>query len=262
MQLNDQHVFITGGGSGIGLALAREFLARGNRVTICGRSAAKLQQAAVENPGLDFIVADISGEGGLRLIAEELSGRLGSVSILVNNAASGDAYCLRRDPEAFLRMEQELATDLLAPMRLTRLFLPQLKGRKNPAVVNITSGYALWPCPVLPGYSVSKAGLRAFTRILRAQLRGTGIRVFEVLPPLVDTSLVSRVMQRKLTPAKVAAATLAGMAHDCAEICIGEVRLLRLGNRFWPWLTDRIMMRYPIPVSDLEQLYPPGDDHR
>ena len=254
MQLRDQHVFITGGGSGIGLALAQAFLVRGNRVTICGRNADRLEQAGAANPGLEFFVADIATENGLHAVAAELQGRLGTVSILVNNAAIGESYCLRHTPDAFSRLEAELATGLLAPLRLCRMFLPQLSARQDTAIVNISSAYALWPCPVLPGYSVAKSGFRAFTKILRAHTRATPCKIFEVLPPLVDTKLVNWVDKPKITPAKVAAKTLNGMARDKEEIIIGEVNLLCLGLRLWPWLTDQVMARYPMTLRDLDRI--------
>lgn len=255
MRLTGHHIFITGGGSGIGLAMARAFLARGNRVTVCGRDGGKLEQAARENPGLATLVADIARPEGLALIAAELAGPLQSVSILVNNAAVGDAYCLRRDPAAVSRLEQDLATDLLGPIRLTGLFLPTLLRQPEAAVVNVTSGFALWPCAVVPGYSTAKGGLRAFTGVLRRQLAASRIRVFEVLPPLVATALVRQVDTRKITPEQVAKATLDGMAGERLEICIGEVRLLRWGLRFCPWLVERIMLRYPVAQRELDRLY-------
>lgn len=256
MRLSDQHVFITGGGSGIGLALARGFLARGNRVTICGRHTERLEQAAAVNPGLEFFVADIATENGLHAVAAEMQGRLDTVSILVNNAAIGESYHLGRTPDAFSRLEAELATDLLAPLRLCRLFLPQLTARQDTAIVNISSAYALWPCPVLPGYAVAKSGLRAFTRILRAHTRGMSCKIFEVLPPLVDTRLVDWVDNSKITPAEVAEKTLGGMAKGKEEIIIGEVNLLCLGLRLWPWLTDQVMARYPMTLRDLDRINP------
>lgn len=260
MELVGHHVFITGGGSGIGLALAREFLKTGNRVTICGRDPDKLERAVQENPGLEMLRADISQQQGLELIEQELAGRLSSVSILINNAAVGHAYCMLRDDNPFEKMELELQTDLMAPIRLTRVFLPTLLSREHAAVVNVTSGFAVWPCSSLPGYSTAKGGLHAFTRVLRNQLKQTSIKVFEVLPPMVETEMVKESNAKKISTDQVVAATFAGMRRDRGEIPIGEVKLMRLVGGLFPGLLDWILRRYPIGLKELERVYVKGKE--
>lgn len=262
MELTGHHVFITGGASGIGLALARGFLTRGNRVTVCGRNAAKLQSAARQNPGLEILQADLSREEDLHRLEQERERSLQSVSILVNNAAIGSAYCLLRDEKAFSKIEEELATNLTAPIRLTGIFLPVLLARQNAAVVNVTSGFATWPCATVPGYSVSKGAMKAFSRVLRTQLRRQGLKVFEVQPPMVETELVRDSGARKISPERVAAATFNGMQRNRYEICIGEVRLMRFCAGLWPGLLDGILRRYPMALKQLEKLYPQSDDQR
>ena len=262
MELADHHVFITGGASGIGLALAREFLKRGNRVTVCGRDFGKLIGAARDNPGLQTLQADLSRDEDLRKIEKEIDGSLKSVSILVNNAAIGEAYCLLRDQTAFIKMEAELTTNLLAPIRLTRIFLPVLLARNNAAVVNVTSGFAAWPCATVPGYSVSKGGLKAFSRVLRNQLKESGVKVFEVLPPMVETTLVRDSGARKISPDRVAAATISGMQRNRGEICIGEVKMIRFCAGIFPGLLDWVIRRYPMALKELDRRYPRMGDHK
>ena len=255
MELVGHHVFITGGASGIGLALAREFLKTGNRVTVWGRDTDKLERAVRDNPGLDSLKVDISQKGGLELITRELTGRLSSVSILVNNAAVGNAYCLLRDESPFEKIEAELLTNLLAPIRLTKIFLPVLLNQDHAAVVNVTSGYAVWPCTSLPGYSTAKGGLHAFTRVLRNQLKNTGVKVFEVLPPMVETEMVKESRAKKISPEAVVAATFSGLRRNRWEIAIGEVRLMRFVGGIAPRLLDWILRRYPISLKELDRLY-------
>jgi len=263
MELTGQHVFITGGGSGIGLALATALLQRGNRVTVCGRNPEKLLRAAQENPGLETLQVDLSREEGLQQIRTELDGALKSVSILVNNAAVGRAYSLLLDADAACDLEAELATNLMVPIRLTQMFLPVLMARDRAAVVNMTSGFAVWPSAVVPGYSVAKGGLTAFSRILRNQLRETGVKVFEVQPPLVETDLVKEASARKMPPEKVAAIALAGIQRDHFEIRIGVVRLMPFCAGVVPWFLDWVLRRYPFKLKDLPRLYaPPGKNQR
>lgn len=260
MKLVGHHVFITGGASGIGLALAREFQKSGNRVTVCGRDDEKLKRAVQENQGLEAIKVDITQDEGLRQIEKELEGRLRTVSILINNAAIGNAYCFLRDQDPVTKIEAELSTNLLSPIRLTRAFLPILLAHENAAVVNITSGFAAWPCSTLPGYSVSKSGLKAFTRVLRNQLKHTSVKVFEVLPPMVETDMVKDSGARKISPQKVVAATFAGMRKNRGEICIGEVRLIRFFAGLLPGFLDWVLRRYPVGLKELDRVYRHGND--
>lgn len=212
-------------------------------------------RAAEQNPGLETLRVDLSLDTNLQQIENKCDGSLQSVSILINNAAIGDAYCLVRDQAAFAKMEAELITNLLAPIRLTRIFLPLLLARDNAAIVNVTSGFAAWPCATVPGYSVSKVGLKAFSRVLRNQLRKTSVRVFEVLPPMVETEMVKDSRARKISPERVAAATISGMQRDREEICIGEVKLMRFGAGLFPSLLDWTIRRYPLALKELDRLY-------
>lgn len=260
MKLTGQHVFITGGASGIGLALAREFQNRGNKVTVCGRNEEKLRRAALELPGLKTLQWDITSKDNLEYLTDKLSRPSENVSILINNAAIGDAYCLRREPQATLKLEDELQTNLIAPIKLTGKLLPSLLNQPESAIVNITSGFALWPCPAVPGYSIAKNGLRAYTQVLRQQLAGTGVHVYEVLPPMVDTPLVGQVKVMKMSPEKVAKAILRGIEKQQTEIVLGPVKLISWCLRFSPWLLERVMQRYPLPLKDLDTLYQDGQD--
>lgn len=258
MKLSGQHVFITGGASGIGLALAREFQNRGNKVTVCGRDKEKLKRASLELPGLKTLQWDITSKDNLEYITDQLSRPPENVSILINNAAIGDAYCLMREPEAILKLENELLTNLIAPIKLTDKMLPSLLKQPESAIVNITSGFALWPCPAVPGYSIAKNGLRAYTQVLRQQLAGTGVYVCEVLPSMVDTPLVGQLKVMKMSPEKVAKATLRGIEKQQSEIVLGPVKWMARCLRFSPWLLERIMRRYPLPLKDLDTLYQDG----
>ena len=255
MKLTGHHVLITGGASGIGLALAREFQNRGNKVTICGRNEEKLRGAALELPGLKTLQWDITSKESLEFLTNKLSRPPENISILINNAAIGDAYCLRREPQAALKLENELQTNLIAPIKLTGKLLPSLLSQSESAIVNITSGFALWPCPTVPGYSIAKNGLRAYTRVLRQQLTGTGVHVCEVLPPVVDTPLVGKLKVMKMSPEKVAKATLRGIEKQQTEIVLGPVKLISWCLRLSPWLLERVMLRYPMPLKDLDTLY-------
>ncbi|PLX79297.1 MAG: hypothetical protein C0616_11600 [Desulfuromonas sp.] len=152
MRLSGHQVLITGGASGIGLALAREFARRDNRVTVCGRDQNKLDLVAKSSPEIGTIACDITTPEGLAVLEERFADPEKGVSILVNNAATGDAYCFARDRDAVEKFERELQTNLVAPARLIKCLLPALASHPEAAIVNMTSGFALCPSPAVPGY--------------------------------------------------------------------------------------------------------------
>lgn len=256
MHLTGKRVLVTGGGSGIGLALAEALVACGCRVAICGRSAARLQAAQARVPALLTAVCDVRRPGEIAALDATLQQAWGGIDLLVNNAGVGEAYSVRRVPEWLALAETEIDTNLLAPLRVTGQFLPQLLARAEAGIVNVTSGLALAPSPANPGYSAAKAGLRAFTRALRRQLRDTSVRVFEVLPPMVDTPMVTESRVAKAPASVVAAKVVRGLARNRPEIAIGESRLLRFGVRLSPALVDAVLVRHPFPLAEAEARVP------
>lgn len=137
---------------------------------------------------------------------------------------------------------RELQTNLEAPLDMVRLALPMLLSRPHAAILNITSGLALVPKASAPVYCATKAALRSFTRSLRWQLEDSPVRVFEALPPLVETSMTQgRGSMSKMDPATCARIILDGMAADRPEILVGKSRLLAWVARLWPSRAEAIM---------------------
>jgi short-subunit dehydrogenase involved in D-alanine esterification of teichoic acids len=137
----------------------------------------------------------------------------------------------------------ELATNLSGPLTLIKLLLPQLLARPEAAIVNVTSGLAYVPKQSAAVYCGSKAGLHIATRALRWQLEGTPVRVFEMIPPLVDTGMTAGRGSRKITPQALVDEFWPAFARDQAVILIGRPRLLLLLQRPVPGLADTIMRR-------------------
>jgi uncharacterized oxidoreductase len=140
---------------------------------------------------------------------------------LVNNGVMEQVDLLSGnvgDDEAIAR---EIATNLTAPILLTRRLLPLLQQSERTMILMVTSGYSLLPAQRAPTYSATKAGLRSFTEALRYQLAHTGIRVVETLPPLVDTPSTAAVHRPKMAPAAVVDATLRAITQGRVEIFVG-----------------------------------------
>ena len=248
MKTTGNTILITGGASGIGLSLAEAFLAANNTVIICGRREDKLREAQARLPQLHIRQADLTDSDQRKALAESMLKDFPELNILVNNAGI-QRECRVEAPDAaetFLT-ENEIEPNLTAPIHLTLLLLPQLRGQKQAAVVNITSGLALVPVAVMPVYSATKAALRSFTLSLRVQLASSSIRVFEVLPPIVDTDLDKGARKARgqkvdaISSQVVAQVVMAGMAADTLEIAVGRVRLLRRMVRLIPGKMLQIM---------------------
>jgi short-subunit dehydrogenase involved in D-alanine esterification of teichoic acids len=237
MKTTGNTVLITGGSGGIGRALALRFLNAGNRVIVTGRDAGRLAALRAEQPALETIIADMADPQALAALAAACP----TVNILVNNAAVQHIYDFA-DPAAPVGLiGAELATNLAGPLTLIKLLLPQLLAQSEAAIVNLTSGLAYVPKQSAPVYCGSKAGLHIATRALRWQLEGGPVKVFEVIPPLVDTPMTAGRGAGKIAPAALADEFWAGFARDRYVIPIGRSRTLLLLQRALPDLADRIM---------------------
>ena len=248
MKLEGRTILITGGTAGIGFAMAGQLARRGNRVAVCGRTPECVEAAAGAIPGIRGLVCDVAVEEHRRKLHDRLTDAGWRIDVLINNAGIGEACDFAHTPDAGERAQREIEIDLIAPLRMTHLFLPALMEAGEAAVINVTSGYALRPAPVAPGYTAAKSGLHFFTCSLRAQLAGTGVEVFEVLPPMTDTRMTRGAAVHKMSAAAVARKALRGVERGRREICIGEVRWLKAAARWGPGWADRVLRHYPVPV--------------
>lgn len=188
MELAHNTVLVTGGASGIGLAIAERFLAAGSQVVICGRRADKLEEARAAHPDFHTRVADLASAGGREAFAQWATEAWPTLNALVNNAGIQRRIRLA-DAEAWEHTHEELAINLEAPIHLSRLLIPHLLRQTSAAIINITSGLSFAPLAGVPVYCATKAALHSFTLSLRHQLKGTSVQVIEIIPPAVDTDL-------------------------------------------------------------------------
>jgi uncharacterized oxidoreductase len=245
MRLSDHKILITGGSAGIGLELARQLLARGNRVAICGRDPGKLEKAEAALGDVVALPCDLGVPGEAPALAKKAADRLGGLSVLVNNAGVQYNYSFAdTDPErAAADAAAEIQTNLTALVTLTAACLPFLRASETAAIVNVSSTLALAPKASAPVYCATKAAVRSFTQALRYQLQDSlpGIRVFEVLPPLVDTAMTHGRGNGKIAPEQVALETVRGLERDIPEILVGGARVLRTIHRLAPAVAARIL---------------------
>jgi len=243
MKISGNTVLITGGGSGIGLALAEAFYRQQNTVIILGRNKDKLAQAKRLHPELHTLQVDIANEQERYALAKTLEKDFPQLNMLINNAGAAYFGDVQQANELFKNARVEIETNYLAPLHLSLLLLPQLQLQQSSAIINITTAGVYLPLTVMPGYSASKAALSSITHVLRQQLANTPIRIFEVLPPAVDTELVSRFKVQKLQPGLLAKKILSGIEKDRYDMPIGSARLLRLLGKLAPHFFERLFHR-------------------
>lgn len=189
MNMTDNTILVTGGASGIGLALAERFLYKGNEVIICGRREEKLQEAKERFPNLHIRVCDVSDKCERQSLAKWVTSEFPNLNVLVNNAGIQQRVNLLDAPADWDYYQQEIAANQEAPIHLSMLLVPQLILKKNATIINITSGLAFTPPAWVPIYGATKAAMHSFTVSLRLQLKKSNINVVEVLPPAVNTDL-------------------------------------------------------------------------
>jgi NAD(P)-dependent dehydrogenase (short-subunit alcohol dehydrogenase family) len=192
-------VAVTGGTSGLGLALVRELLGRGAHVAFVARTPGRVEQVARAHNGAQGIVGDVSVKGDIHPIAVQIVGELGGLDVLVNNASDlgptplallGDTEC--ED------LERALATNLLGPFRLTKAVLGALAASaregRGAVVLNVSSDAAMTPYPRWGAYGASKAALRHLSGIWDAELESDGVRFLSIDPGDMDTPLHATAM--------------------------------------------------------------------
>ena len=189
MNMTGNTILITGGASGIGLALAERFLNRGNEVIVVGRRADKLEEVKQRFPRLHTRVCDVANENDRKSLVEWATSEFPQLNILVNNAGIQQRVNLQNASNDWEYYRNEISINVDGPIHLSMLFIPHLKKQKIAEIINISSGLAIMPGVWVPVYSATKAALHSFTISLRHQLENTSIEVVEVFPPAVNTDL-------------------------------------------------------------------------
>ncbi|MDP9038243.1 MAG: SDR family NAD(P)-dependent oxidoreductase [Acidobacteriota bacterium] len=227
MNLTGNTILITGGGSGIGRALAEAFHALGNQVIIAGRRQALLDQTASANPGMKAVLLNVEDPESIADATAKLLNHFPGLNVLINNAGIMRPEDIRRgEVEA---AEATVLTNLLGPIRVTAALLPHLLEQPSATVVTVTSGLAFIPLALTPTYSATKAALHSYTMSLRYQLKDTGVRVVELAPPWVATELMGAVPDdpRAMPLKDFIAEAMQLLATPADEVLVERVKPLR-----------------------------------
>ncbi|WP_416067570.1 SDR family oxidoreductase [Rhizobium sp. ZK1] len=227
MQMTGNTIFITGGTSGIGRALAEAFHALGNKVIIAGRRKALLDEVASTNPGIDGVELDIADAADIDRVAAQLIRDYPTLNVLINNAGimPFDDPSTRIDDATSRRI---IETNLLGPIRLTSALIEHLKAQPRATIIHNTSVLAYVPIATNAVYSASKAALHSYTLSQRFMLRDTRVTVQEIAPPWVDTDLIKKSGDTRAMPLDAfIAETMKGLATEAPEVFVEGIRALR-----------------------------------
>lgn len=195
MKISGNTILVTGGGSGIGAALAQRLHDRGNMVIVAGRRLDALEAAAAGRTGMTAMQLDIEDTAAIAAFAARVTTEHPALNVLVNNAGIMRAEPLDRKRDLH-DAEATITTNLLGPIRLTDALVEHLAARPDAAIVNNTSGLAFVPLVATPTYSATKAALHSYSVSLREALRGR-VEVLELPPPAVRTELTPGQEQRE-----------------------------------------------------------------
>lgn len=254
--LAGRSVLLTGASGGIGAATARLLAGAGARLALFDRDEAALQALAASLPGASahFALAlDLRDDAALAAAVGQVLERFGAVDVLINNAGvligghaeQGSAECVR----------ELIDCNLYVPIRLCQLLVPAMRARGSGHVVNLVSAAALLAVPGFAIYGASKTGLHTFSRVLRRELAGSGVRVTTLCPGATRSPMTHAMDEAGGAPGAEAQhdvelparALLAALLDPRDEVFVtrrpcGQALALLL-ERVWPRLLDRMWAR-------------------
>ena len=185
MNLSNNKILITGGASGIGLGLTERFIQEGNTVIVCGRRESVLKEVSDKFPSVITKVCDLSTESERTELYNWVTKNHADLTVLVNNAGIQN-YMNVTDADFYQKANEEITTNVLAPIHLTSLF-SNLSSLKT--IINVTSGLAFVQMAKAPVYCATKAFFHSFTLSSRHLLKDKNIEVIEMIPPALNTDL-------------------------------------------------------------------------
>lgn len=229
MKTSGNTILITGSTSGIGLGLAVRFHKAGNKVIIAGRRKALLDKITGDYPGMEAIEVDIADAGSVIRASRVAAEHYPDLNVVINNAGimlSENAL----DADSLDIAQQTVETNLLGTIRMTYAFLPQLVNKNDSIIINVSSSLAFVPFPTALTYSATKSAVHAFTTGLRVQLSDTPVRVVELAPPGVRTTLFGQENEEHAMPLNEFLDETLGLLHADPmpdEIIVERARYLR-----------------------------------
>lgn len=189
MSLTPSHILLTGASSGIGRALAVALAQQGHRLSLCGRDPAKLAQTLALLPADCSVFSQsfsVTDTAAIRQFCQQATGQFGQVEVLINCAGANSSRSAATEPD-WSALEQMMQLNFYAPLHFIQQLVPAMKEQGKGIVLNLLSTVCLFSNPGISAYSASKAALDSYSKVLRKELNGTGVKVLSVYPGGVDT---------------------------------------------------------------------------
>ncbi|MDT0164860.1 SDR family NAD(P)-dependent oxidoreductase [Actinotalea sp. AC32] len=234
MDITSSTVFIPGGTSGIGLALALALHDAGSTVVVGGRRTDLLERIAAEHPGVGTVRIDVADPDSIRSAATEVLDRWPALDALVTMAGVMQVEDWHRADGFLASAERVVTTNLLGTIRLVAAFVEHLQARPVSTIMTVSSGLAFAPLRVTPSYNASKAAVHMLSESLRLQLADTSVRVVELVPPAVRTDLLpGQATSEHALPLEDFVGEVVTLLRERPaddEVLVERVRFLRFGE--------------------------------
>lgn len=233
MDIANDTVLITGGGTGIGRAFAEALHAKGARVIIAGRRADVLTEVCAAHPGMAFDTVDVADAGSVTAFAARVIAAHPDLNAVISNAGIMKAEDLSAGTFDTGVVDETVAINLLGTIRLAAAVLPHLLTKPSATFVTVSSGLAFVPLAATPTYSATKAAIHSWTQSLRTQLAGTAVKVVEWAPPAVATDLMPghAANPNSMPLAEFTAESLTLFESGADEVQVQKVRFLSEAER-------------------------------
>jgi len=239
MKLSKNKILITGATSGIGKELTIRFCQLNNQIIAVGRNEIRLTELEQFDKRITTFKCDISLKSELRQLVTFIKKDHKDLNILINNAGVQYNKTLLEETYTLKNIEDEININLTSPIKLITSFLPILQNNSNSAIVNVSSGLAIVPKTKSAVYSGTKAAIHIFSKSLRYQL--DNVKVFEIIPPLVDTQMTKGRGRGKISPQRLVTEFIKAFKKNKYEVNIHKVKLLLIINRISPKIAESIM---------------------
>jgi uncharacterized oxidoreductase len=227
MNLTNNTIFIPGGTSGLGRAYAEAFHKLGNQVIISGRRKGHLAEITKGNPGMQSVELDVADPANIAAVCKKLIADFPKLNAVINNAGVmqiDDTSTVMDDAQA----TSIITTNLLGPIRVTSALIEHLKKQPAAYVMTVSSGLGFTPMSLTTIYCATKAAIHSYSMTTRYKLKGSSVKVIEIVPPWVQTDLLNSKDNPNAMPlADFIAESMKLLGTDADEILVERVKPLR-----------------------------------
>ena len=244
MTVQGNKIIITGATRGIGLAMLNKFYQLGNQIIAVARNQKALTELANKYEGITTIQCELRDEISIDKLVKEITDRYSDVNTLINNAGVQVNFYDSKfgdESQSLIKLKDEIQINLTAPIELSYRLIPILIKNRNASIINVSSGLAFAPKQSAPVYCGTKAAIHIFSKALRYQYENTNLKIFEIIPPLVETDMTQGRRKNKLAPSRLVDEFIKAYKSDKIEVNIGKTKLLRLIQRISPKIADNIL---------------------